>query len=124
MTQQTIITLQPSEYVDHITEDGAELTRLPYPFHCTDDGRIKRQDIWRGKPARMVGFVSDLNRQEVDLYWESFRAGDPEAVVGLYMVTQNSDNTIGAQVHAVKSVTVSGGPRLTPLDGSHRTQSL
>ena len=83
-----IVTLQPAAHVDHLTEDGEELTRLPYPFHVNVHGEIQRQDFWKGMPERVIGFVSDLHRQEIDLDWDViFR--EPQRAVGQYVVTQD-----------------------------------
>jgi len=106
-----IITLQPSEVTDHITADGTELTKLPYPFHCSDAGLIQRQDFWKGDPFQVVGFVADVARQEVDLYWRDV-AWDNEAdrnrVVGMYIVTMGNDG-MASHVSAVRDVTVTEG---------------
>ncbi len=89
-----IVTLQPAAHVDHITEDGTELTKLPYPFHVNVHGEIQRQDFWKGNPERVVGFVSDLHRQEVDLSWDEVY-GDPQRAVGQYVITQDSEPEAG-----------------------------
>lgn len=101
-----IITLQPAPNVDHITDDGTELTRLPYPFHVrADDGGIERQDFWQGSVARVVGFVADLNRQEVDLWWRD-AAKDPQRAVGMYVITQDDKGDMATQMTAISTVKV------------------
>lgn len=83
----TIITLQPAPVVDHVLEDGTELTRLPYPFHVdAKTGDILRQDFWRGDPLRVVGFQRDADIQRVDVWWEAV-AAKPELAIGLFPVT-------------------------------------
>lgn len=100
-----IVRLQPSEYVDQVTADGAELTRLPYPFFVDEDGKVGRQDVWRGKPLEVVGFQADLAAQQVDLWWEeAFR--DPQQAVGMYAVTRDDDGNLSSQVHAIRDVEV------------------
>jgi hypothetical protein len=97
-----IIKIQPSAFVDHITEDGAQLTKLPYPFFVNEDGSIRRQDVWNGKPYRVVGFVKDLAVQQVDLWWgHAFK--DPQKMIGMYLVTEDSDGTLGAHSTAIDS---------------------
>jgi hypothetical protein len=102
-----VITVQPASYVDHITEDGTELTKLPYPFHAVGDrtGEIMNQELWQGRPKRVVGFVSDLHRQEVDLFWLDRRfLNNPQQVVGMYLVTQDSDGGMAVHNTAIETV--------------------
>lgn len=98
------LTIQPSAHTDHITEDGTELTKLPYPFHCTEDGMVMRQDFWDGHPLRIVGFAKDLNKHQVDLWWREAWA-EPDKAVGMYVVSQNADGSMYSHVHAVEEVT-------------------
>lgn len=100
-----IITLQPSPRVDQITEDGRELTQLPYPFHVAESGDIDRQDFWRGSPLEVLGFANRLDVQRVDLWWDD-ALGDPQQAVGKYIVTQDADGTIGTHECAVSRVEV------------------
>lgn len=98
-----ILTVQPAASTDQITEDGTELTRLPYPFHCDKDGNVQRQDFWRGKPLRVVGFAADLAVHKVDLRWrEAFDV--PTRALGMYVVSQNADGSVFTHLTAVESV--------------------
>lgn len=99
-----IVTLQPAAHVDHITEDGTELTKLPYPFHVNVHGEIQRQEFWKGNPERVVGFVSDLARQEVDLSWDEVYS-DPQRAVGQYVITQDSEGGWATHQLAIMRVT-------------------
>jgi len=98
-----VITLQPAPIVDHITPDGIELTKLPYPFHVDTDGSIGRQDFWNGYPLRVIGFVADPNRMQIDLYWEE-AVKDPQRAVGMYVVAVGADGTYSTYVVAIASV--------------------
>jgi hypothetical protein len=105
-----IVKLQPSEHVDHLTADGTEFTKLPYPFFVDSaTGDVQRQDVWRGKPVRVLGFTRDLAAQHVDLWWQEATRGDLEDLVGLYIVSQDKDGRIGTHQHAVKSATAEQG---------------
>jgi hypothetical protein len=85
-----VIRIQPSAHVDHITADGAELTKLPYPYFVTEDGKVGRQDFWQGKPYRVVGFQRDLAVPAIDLRWfDAFK--DPQRAVGMYVVISHQD---------------------------------
>lgn len=101
-----IITLQPSRCVDHVTPDGTELTQRPYPFRVSEDGAILNQEYWQGSPNHVVGFVGDLRRHEVDVYWRHVVA-DPQRAVGMYLITADADGTWAVHVVAVESVTTS-----------------
>lgn len=99
----TIITLQPAPIVDYITPDGSELMKLPYPFHVDTDGSIGRQDFWNGYPLRVLGFVADPNRMQIDLYWEEI-VKNPQRAVGMYVVTEDADRVFSTHVVAIASV--------------------
>ncbi len=98
-----IITVQPSPVVDHITPDGTELTRLPYPYHVAEDGSVQRQDFWRGEPSAIVGFQRRVDVQSVDLYWEDAWK-DPQKAVGMYPVLAERGTFATLQI-AVESMT-------------------
>ena len=100
-----IVTLQPSDIVDHITEDGTELTRKPYPFHVDINGLVQRQDFWRGDPYRVVGFVVDPSSHDVHLRWDEI-FDRPERAVGMYVVTADAEETWSTHVVAIASAGV------------------
>lgn len=103
-----IITLQPSSVVDRITEDGTELTRLPYPYHVTEDGDVLGQDFWRGEPEAVIGFQRDAAVQKVDLWWDEAVA-DPQRAVGMYPVLREHGN-LSTLLIAIASVTANDVP--------------
>lgn len=98
------IKLQPSPRVDHITDDGHEMTQLPYPFYVAEDGSVERQDFWRGDPAAVVGFQKDLAVQQIDLWWRD-AVKDPQKAVGMYVVTTGPKG-LGVHMIAIAEVTV------------------
>jgi hypothetical protein len=102
-----VIKLQPAPRVDHITDDGRELTQLPYPFYVAEDGKVDRQDFWRGDPYAVIGFQEDLARQQIDLWWDDV-VKDPQSAVGKYVVTRDSRGGMGVHVIAIDSVEVIG----------------
>lgn len=91
--------LQPAAYADQI-KDGHEMVKQPYPFYVRDDGRVTRQDFWRGDPALVVGFARDLAVHEVSLWWESAME-DLSTTVGMYLVTANSEGTWSTHTTAI-----------------------
>lgn len=102
------ITLQPSEYTDHITGDGTELTKLPYPLHVERDGTIGRQDFWKGNPSRVIGFTRDVAAQRIDLLWADV-VDSPQQAVGTYVVVVGKDGRFSTLVNAIKDVRVREG---------------
>lgn len=99
------VTVQPSAFTDGLTEDGTEMTRLPYPFHVTADGSILRQDFWHGDPKRVVGFAKRLDVHQVDLWWtQAWKS--PQEAVGMYLVTQNADGSMHSHRTAIESMEV------------------
>lgn len=98
-----LIKFQPSEFVDQITADGQELTKLPYPFIVLPNGEVAYQDFWQGEPKRVVGFQRDLALHQVDLWWEDVLK-DPQRAVGMYMVSVNGAGGMGVHTNAISSV--------------------
>jgi hypothetical protein len=98
-----IFKIQPSAHTDHITEDGTELTKLPYPFFADDKGMVQRQDFWQGKVVRIVGFQKDLAVQQLDLSWLRAQQ-DLSQAVGMYVISTDSDGGMGVHPVAVESV--------------------
>jgi hypothetical protein len=85
-------------------------SKLPYPFHIqtedTDDavcGAVGRQDVWHGKPARLVGFVSDEDAQRIDLDLPDFLA-EPEKALGQHPVMQDGEGNWATYAGAIESV--------------------
>lgn len=114
-----IFTLQPAPIVDGIAPDGSEMTRLPYPFHCDEDGAVDRQDFWRGDPLRVLGFQKRLDVQRVDLHWADFVKGDPQRAVNMYAVTQDYKGGIASQTVAIAQVDVHLRPEVLDASGTH-----
>jgi len=102
-----IVLLQPSEYTDHITADGTQLTTLPYPVGVHMDGSVTNQEFWQGDPYRVIGFQRDLARHEIDVWWSEV-SRDPQKAVGLYLVTGDSKGGMGVHQTAISSVEVLG----------------
>lgn len=99
------ITVQPAPHTDHVTEDGTELTQLPYPFHVAEDGSIGRQDFWNGRVARVVGFTARPEAGPIVLTWREVWA-DPEKAVGRYLITSDSAGRWSTHLSAIMRVKV------------------
>lgn len=80
--------IQPREFVDHITDDGQEFTRKPYPFYADEAGDVQRQDFWKGRVAKVIGFVDDVDSVIIQPFWQQ-AIRDPESVIGKYLVTSD-----------------------------------
>lgn len=74
---------------------------MPYPFVIREDGETFGFIDY----GRVIGFTSDPAARSIDLYWSQF-GGDPEEVVGKWMVTKDRF-TGGWATHygAVSSIT-------------------
>lgn len=117
-----LITIQPSAFTDNLwvvdrdpddpsyhpdtdTSVLVEGHRLPYPFHVWPDGLIHRQEFWRGKPRRVVGFADTPNPGKIDLWWED-TVKDPTQAVGKYVITQDVGGGMSTHQTAIESVEV------------------
>jgi hypothetical protein len=85
------------------TPDGSYDVRqpLPYPYYIKSDGRIDRQDFWRGEPARLLGFQADPDIQKVDVLAESWLADPNCEVVGMFPVFVDDDGSMWNSAHPV-----------------------
>lgn len=105
----TYLKIQNARFTDWMSADPdgelAELTKLPHPIYVDQDGKIARQDVWMGTMVRVVGFVGDLHRAGIDVWWRDARK-DYAKVVGMYMVTAGSDGSMGVHQTAVDSISV------------------
>lgn len=102
--QQRVLTIQ------QVLRDD---DRLPYPFHIDEAGFVLRQDFWRGKPLRLVGFVDDPDVYKISLNVEDWQA-DPDAAIGKHPVLSNREGRFSTYTGAVETVTVSYLPRTEP----------
>ncbi len=98
-----IYRIQPEPFTDHLTDDGVQLTKLPYPFYVDGFGNVGRQDIWQGRVTRVIGFQRDLARQQIDLSWRD-AVKDPAAAVGMYLVTSDAKGDYGTHQTAVRTL--------------------
>lgn len=102
-----LIKLQPEPFTDQITEDGHELTKLPYPFAADETGAVHNQSLWQGHVTRVIGFQKDLAKQQIDLWWRDV-VKDPQQAVGMYLVTADQHGVWGSHQTAIGSVEVLG----------------
>lgn len=90
-----IITLQPAELPSCVR---------PYPYHVNPNGTVRRQDFWRGRVARVIGFTDRLDVEEISLPWHK-AVENPQAAVGRYVVTSDDQNcwfTFPTPIEAVR----------------------
>lgn len=93
--------IQPASLTDHITDDGTELTKRPYPIVCDDWGNVEGMATVK----RVVGFVRDLARHQVDFSWHEVAARHvaEDEIVGMYVVIQAPDGHWATLVPAVET---------------------
>lgn len=97
--------IQPASHTDHITEDGTELQRRPYPLFI-DEGGIAYQNTLIN---RVVGFVKDLVKHEINVRWsEVINENHPmhfplEDLVGYYIIVQMNDGNWATLTTAIES---------------------
>lgn len=74
---ETIVKIQPAMMPTGV---------LPYPYLIMSDGAVAGQDFWKGKPARLWGFQSRADVQQIDLACDDWLAGDLTAAINMYAV--------------------------------------
>jgi hypothetical protein len=101
------IKFQPSEYTDHMTDDGHEMTKLPWPI-VAEPGEIYGDvvgDHWQGTIVKVIGFQKDLSKQQIDLHWTD-AVKDPQLTVGMYIVTSDKNGKFAVHETAISDVEV------------------
>lgn len=97
-----LIRLQPAAYTDQISDDGYEMTKLPYPFWVRWDGTMANLNP---PYTNLLGFQADLAKQQIDLWWNEAR-DDPGKAIGMYAVTQDEKGGIAVHGTAIDSAEV------------------
>jgi len=70
------IKVQPEELKDKT---------LPYPYFIEKDGLVGRQDFWKGKPYRLLGFSKKPVAGDIELIFAEFWKS-PKKATGMYAV--------------------------------------
>jgi hypothetical protein len=64
---------------------------MPYPYFVIEsDGAIGRQDYWKGRPTKLIGFSDEAGTAAVELSFEAF-VDRPADAVGKYPVFEHAD---------------------------------
>lgn len=80
---QRILILQQEQRDDFV---------LPYPFHIDEHGFVGRQDVWRGEPFQLLGFVESPDSFDVAVLAAEFIA-NPTLAMGMHPVlVDRADN--------------------------------
>ena len=45
---------------------------LPYPYHVDGKGLVGRQDFWKGRPSKLLGFNGSPKSGSIDLSFKEF----------------------------------------------------
>lgn len=57
----------------------------PYPYFIEADGKVGRQDFWKGEPERLIGFSDDAETGHIDVDVDEFLE-NPELGLNKYPV--------------------------------------
>ncbi len=63
---------------------------LPYPFFIDEKGRVGRQDFWKGKPLRLIGFSKTPQTGTLDIYLREFLS-NPKLAIKKYPIFEWKD---------------------------------
>jgi len=75
--KKQVIRIQPEE------DNGT----LPYPYFINEEGFVGRQDFWKGKPYKLIGFSpipkQEFDKRQIDVstFFES-----PKKAIGMYPI--------------------------------------
>lgn len=72
------ITIQPREM---------ENKTLPYPYHIDKNGLVGRQDFWKGRPFKLIGFAKSNKINKINLIFEDWFK-NPNKCIGMFAVLE------------------------------------
>lgn len=91
-----IIRIQPREFDNRV---------LPYPYFIDEKGLVGRQDFWKGKPFRLLGFNREPATGDISLMFADFRKS-PKKAVGMYPVFTDKKGNWTTHTSPIESVSV------------------
>lgn len=91
-----VIEIQPQEQNNHF---------LPYPFFIDEEGMVGRQDFWKGKPKRLLGFNDTPFAGDITLHKKAFFE-NPKLAIGKYPVMKNKNGGWVTHQTPIESVRV------------------
>ena len=91
--------IQCHPFTDHITGEGEQLQRRPYPIVVNEKGdAVAPNHLIAG----VIGFVADLARFEVDVWWDEAQKR-PGEMVGMYVIIADEEGDWSTFSTAVES---------------------
>ena len=90
----SLITIQPKEL------PGGT---LPYPYFIDKKGMVGRQDFWKGKPKKLVGFSIKPKTGDINFDLKDFLR-KPKAAIGMYPVFENKDGNWVTKTISIESI--------------------
>ena len=82
----------------------------PYPYFIEENGNVGRQDFWKGKPEKLLGFSSKPEAGDISLNLEGFWK-NPEAAIGMYPVFADKADKWVTNTIPVESVEILDLPK-------------
>lgn len=78
---------------------------MPYPYYILNNGDVDRQNFWKGKPTRLLGFQDKADVQTVDLRLADFLRA-PHLAYDRYPVFLYNDGGIYVHTIAISNVKI------------------
>lgn len=92
-----IIEIQPKEL-----SNGT----LPYPYFINkNDGKIGRQDYWKGNPYRLIGFNDEPKAGDISLSFSQFKE-NPKLAINKYPVFSSKDDEWVTHTNPIESIDI------------------
>lgn len=65
---------------------------LPYPFFIDENRKVGRQDFWKGKPLKLIGFSKKSEAGKIDVYFRDFWE-KPKVAIKKYPILEWKDKS-------------------------------
>lgn len=82
-----------------VQQVGGDST-LPYPYFIDKKGLVGRQDFWKGKPYKLLGFSFLPEAGDINIFLED-AIKNPNLVIGRYPVFADKDDNWFTQLDPV-----------------------
>ena len=80
---------------------------LPYPFFINEKGLVERQDFWKGKPYKLIGFSpikeQKFDKKQIDL---KIFLETPKKAIGMYPIFEHKNKEWYTYQDKIESVDI------------------
>lgn len=93
------------KFIARIQQEELADKTLPYPYFIDKGGLVGRQDFWKGRPYKLLGFHDKPVSGDIKLLFDEFKK-DIKKAIGMYPVFETKDDEWFTHKSAVEFIEV------------------